>query len=83
MEIENVHEMLTTPRFVTETFQMAEGKQRFLQVPEDGEKSHKGRISSQKGISFLNSNPETKGKGETASKIWEEILLIVGPHPSK
>lgn len=75
LETESVHETLNTLRLVTETFQMAGETQRFLQVPSGCGESHKGR-RSQKGICFLNSSPETKDNGDTASKTREEIFLI-------
>ena len=60
-EIEKVYEIHNIIRLVTETFQTAGGRtegptscQRF------GEKSHKQRSGSQKGMSFLYSNTETR-----------------------
>lgn len=51
-----------------------------------GQKSHKQRSGSQKGMSFLNSNPETRRQWEIASKIQTAIFLIyiyIHPdHPS-
>ena len=58
LEIENIHDMLNTHIPVTEKFQVAEETE-VPTSPEGGEKSHR-RIRGQKGISFLDSNPEVK-----------------------
>lgn len=53
-----------------------QGKHRgSYKFPAGVEKSHRGR-RSQKGVRFLNSSPETKDNGDTASKTREEIFLI-------
>lgn len=60
-ETEKGSEIHNTIRVVIETFQMAEGRPGSPTSSQSvGEKSHKQRSNSQKGMSFLNSNPETR-----------------------